>query len=70
MVTELKVTSSNRTFSEMQINSLEYVKILVSIEEEYEIVFTYDYYENFVNERLEMLIEFIYEKIEQRSVFA
>ena len=64
------MTSSNRTFSEMQINSLEYVKILVSIEEEYGIVFTYHYYENFVNERLEMLIEFIYEKIEQRSVFA
>ena len=32
----------------MGINSLEYIKILVCIEEQYGIDFTYEYYENFI----------------------
>lgn len=55
------------TFNEMQINSLEYIRILVCIEEEYGIVFSYEYYENFANESLEMLIEYIYEQIKRKK---
>ncbi len=63
LVTELKITSSLMTFNEMGINSLEYIRILIYIEEEYGIVFSYEYYENFSDESLKVLIEFVYEQI-------
>lgn len=47
--TGIKIQNSLCTFKDMGINSLEYIKILVCIEEQYGIDFTYEYYENFID---------------------
>lgn len=63
-ITDKELIDISGNWFDIGINSLEYVRLIVGLEEKFGIEFSYDFYENYENQHIDDIVNYILGRIE------
>lgn len=63
-ITDKELIDVSGNLFDIGINSLEYVRLIVGLEEKFGIEFTYDFYENYENQNIDDIVTYILGRID------